>query len=178
MAPTLIAAATVGDLEILKDLIQQGASVEASIAQNGKTALHFASERGHVSAVDLLVKSGANVDKLDATGQSALYTAAVNNRLSVVQLLIDQGADVDLPENAGMTPLHTAAKLGRLSMVQFLCEQCAEVDKVRDTTVPASFSTPSCHSHSSYPFLERAVIPTLTTFYLIIFFPPPFCPFA
>lgn len=130
MAPTLIAAATVGDLEALKDLVQQGANVEATVAQNGKTALHFASEKGHIGVVDFLLKNGANVDKLDAVGQSSVYMAAVNNRLSVVQLLIEQGADVDRPENAGMTPLHTAAKLGRLSMVQHLCEQCAEIDKV------------------------------------------------
>jgi len=119
----LFAAASSGEVETLESLIKGGADLDYVAPAVGKTAMHFAAEKGQLAAVQWLAQAGASKEKLDHLGQTPLYMAVVGHRMSVVHYLFEQGCDVDTPDNAGMTPLHAAAKLGRLGTVQFLCEE-------------------------------------------------------
>ena len=123
MAASLFAAASNGELETLEALAKGGADLDYVAPAVGKTAMHFAADKGQLDAVQWLAQAGASKEKLDNLGQTPLYTAVVSHRVSVLQYLFEQGCDVDTPDNAGVTPLHVAAKLGRLGTVQFLCEQ-------------------------------------------------------
>ena len=119
----LFAAASSGEVETLESLVKGGADLDYVAPAVGKTAMHFAAEKGQLATVQWLAQAGASKEKLDHLGQTPLYMAVVGHRMSVVHYLFEQGCDVDTPDNAGMTPLHAAAKLGRLGTVQFLCEE-------------------------------------------------------
>ncbi|KAH6612436.1 ankyrin repeat-containing domain protein, partial [Boeremia exigua] len=55
-----------------------------------------AAARGFTDVVDLLVKSGANVDQYDAGGYTALHRAAMNNHPAIMTLLLQAGCNIDL----------------------------------------------------------------------------------
>ena len=58
-------------LEIVKDLIEKGANIEAK-DQDGLSALHWASEYGHLEIVKHLLEKGANPGAKDKEGLSPL----------------------------------------------------------------------------------------------------------
>ena len=128
---SLFAAASNGEVKEVQELIESGKiDVDFATQPGGKTALHFACDKGHLDVIMYLVSMGCAKEKLDSLGQTALFVACVSHRLSVVQWLHDHaGCELDQPDHAGMTPIHMAAKLGRLAMVQYLCDQGAEVEK-------------------------------------------------
>ena len=51
--------------------------------------------------MQLLLESGAKVDKRDDGGQTPLHFASRLRYSDVVRLLVDHGADVNRPDNAG-----------------------------------------------------------------------------
>ena len=55
-------------------------------------ALHHAARNGHKDVVDLLLVSGAELDKCNIQGLSPLHLAANNGHINVVQLLLNKGA--------------------------------------------------------------------------------------
>ena len=78
--------------------------------QSGLTAGAVASREGHVEAVDLLCRAGANMraaDKVFFRSRSGLHT----HLLVMLCQLRAQG---------GWTPLHWAAYFGQLSVMNFL----------------------------------------------------------
>lgn len=95
----LIEAATFGDIDGVKDLIERGADVNAKslYAKGGvvnTTALMRAAYEGHIEIVRLLIDRGADVNVKDSDGQSALMWAAFRVHTSIAKLLIEKGADV------------------------------------------------------------------------------------
>ncbi|TKZ22677.1 ankyrin repeat domain-containing protein, partial [Brachyspira catarrhinii] len=75
----------------------------------GMTALMYASHIGNKEAVELLIKSGVEVDEVNDDGITALMYACENsNSVEVVKFLIDNGADVNLKSNYGETALKNA----------------------------------------------------------------------
>jgi glutaminase len=55
----LFKAASKGDLERLKKLLESGVDVNAMSDFYGRTALHDAAAEGHFAVVDFLVKKGS-----------------------------------------------------------------------------------------------------------------------
>lgn len=62
---------------------------------SGQTALHFCADRGHLSGVQLLLKSGAVVDSVDHDGVSVLQAAVIAGHVDICALLLHHGADPD-----------------------------------------------------------------------------------
>lgn len=133
----LITAASHGEPEMARVLIEAGADLEASgrAAPGSSTALAHAVHYGIVEAVDLLVEAGAVIhDLVEAAGVGdiagyrlgtvgrtelvhALRAAAVCERLKVIDQLLETGLDVNsqlttLTEVDG-TALHCAAWEGK-----------------------------------------------------------------
>ena len=67
----LIRSAKDGDIEKVKQLIVQGADVNAKDV-SGKTALLWAAWYGHTEVVKLLIQAGADVNAKDDEGRTAL----------------------------------------------------------------------------------------------------------
>ena len=78
----------------------------------GVTVLHIASkENNEPEIIDLLVKSGANVNAQDAEGFTPLHMATIHGNLKIVKKLVDLDADVNIITTDGKN----AAELAHLN---------------------------------------------------------------
>ncbi len=96
------------DFQHIKDLLAVGCPIEARDG-NGRTALHWAAERGHLGVVGLLVSREADVNARDDGGWSVLHIAAFNGHLEVVEFLISIGADIHARNRYGNSAFDVAA---------------------------------------------------------------------
>ena len=77
---------------------------------SGYTPLIKASKAGKINSLELLLKSGADVNRIDTRGSSALIKAAVRSAGSCVSALIKAGADVNVVNDAGETAVSHCAR--------------------------------------------------------------------
>ncbi|XP_055360029.1 ankyrin-3-like isoform X14 [Betta splendens] len=111
-----------GHVEVVAELIKQGANVDAATKQKGNTALHIASLAGQTDVVKELVTHGANVNAQSQNGFTPLYMAAQENHLEVVQFLLDHGSSQSIATEDGFTPLAVALQQGHDQVVSLLLE--------------------------------------------------------
>ena len=165
--PPLITAASHGEPEMVRVLIDAGAELEATgpAAPGSGTALAHAVHYGIVPAVDILVGAGAVVHNLvEAAGVGdidnydladippetlvgALRAAAVCERLTVIDQLLDTGLNVNsefrtLTEPGGGTALHCAAWEGKDASVAHLLTRGADPNRTVEGADPIRNATP------------------------------------
>lgn len=91
------------------------------------TPLGLAARRGWCSAIDWLVKKGADVNKGDPIHMTTpLHLAVARNRFAAARRLLDAGADVNPPHQLQKTPLNFAADLGDFRMCRLLLSRGAD----------------------------------------------------
>jgi ankyrin repeat protein len=90
----LMRAALVGNTQMVKELIQQGADINQR-DESGRTALMFAAINAHYETMKLLLDHGADVNAKSNKGGTTLMGAAMAGDLKMVQVLLAKGADVD-----------------------------------------------------------------------------------
>ena len=136
----LMKASAKGKLEVVRELIDKGANVNAVKTKNGMTALMLASEEGHLEIVRLLIEKGANVNAAKTTdGWTALMAASQNGHLEIVKEMCERGANVNAARTSdGWTALMAASQNGHLEIVKELCERGANVNAA--TTIDGSTS--------------------------------------
>lgn len=123
-------AAALGRQDALRRALREDPSRVAARAGDGFTPLHLACFFGHVSSVDLLVDSGADVN-VPADNDSAvrpLHSAAAGANAEIVGLLLRNGASVNARQTGGFTALHQAARLGHGDMARRLLDHGADPD--------------------------------------------------
>ncbi|XP_025055158.1 BRCA1-associated RING domain protein 1 isoform X2 [Alligator sinensis] len=86
----------------------------------GETLLHIASIKGDLTAVELLLKNGADPNVKDHAGWTPLHEACNHGHKEVVELLLQHGALVNTTGYHNDSPLHDAAKNGHVSIVELL----------------------------------------------------------
>ncbi|KAI9774470.1 MAG: hypothetical protein M1839_001703 [Geoglossum umbratile] len=91
---------------------------------SGQTPLRWAAEKGHSTALRLLLeRGGVDANIKDGYGWAQLSFAAWRGNEAVVQLLLEhEGINVDSRDNAGRTPLSQAAVRGHEKVVRLLLE--------------------------------------------------------
>jgi len=99
---TLHAPASAGNLEAVKRLLAQGASIDEE-DEDGWTALRWAVQHGQCPVVQALVDAGATVDAL-AGGKTPLHRAACMNRPDICEVLLKAGAEPNYVDNDGFVP--------------------------------------------------------------------------
>ena len=72
--------------------------------------------------VELLVKSGANLDCVDNSGQNALWYTQRSEDSSASEYLINEGINFGIIDNKDQTILHWVADRGRLEIYQRLLD--------------------------------------------------------
>jgi ankyrin repeat protein len=132
-------AAEKGNLAEVKQLIEQGADVNAK-GRLGHTPLHMACMEGHLEVVEFLIAKGADVNAKSAqsssSGETPLHFAAEWGHLEITQLLVAKGANVNAKSDRGVTPLHSAGELGLgLDVAEFLISKGANVNAKTDRGV-------------------------------------------
>ena len=120
--PSLLAAASAGDLPLVQRLLAGGGASIAEQDNAGLSALLLAALYGHLPVVQwLLAEGGASIAERNNNGYSALLCAALNGQLPVVQwLLAEGGANIKERSNDGDSALLNAAKEGRLPVMLWL----------------------------------------------------------
>ena len=125
----LHAAASFGNLEVIRILIEYDpASIDAR-DEDGWTPLLWASGRHNFkdgSVLRLLLEHGADINVQNRVGRTPLHRASFNGALEVVRLLLVHGADAEVKSVVGETALQEAADRGRDEVVKLLREHGAE----------------------------------------------------
>lgn len=96
----LLRAASEGRADEIRRLAAGGADVEEPDAALGFRAAHLAAEAGHTSALEALVRQGADTAALSREGWCPLGLAAAQGHLAAVKLLADR-PQAEALENAG-----------------------------------------------------------------------------
>ena len=125
----LRAAAQRGKLEIVRELLHEGANINATDPK-GNTPLMLATLNGHVAVARDLLENDADVNanvKGDFMISTALMNAANIGDVGLVYELLQRGANVD-PGGFSTTALMNASAKGDMGVVKILIEHNADVN--------------------------------------------------
>ena len=127
--PTRVAdAAMVGDHDTVRQLLQEGADVNAT-QNDGMTALHWAATHDDAELARMLLYAGANGRATTRLGGfTALHLASKAGYRSVIEAMLDAGVDPSVTTTTGVTPLMHAAASGDSGAVRVLLEGGADPD--------------------------------------------------
>ena len=121
-------AAFVGNISILRKLLEAGVEADSVLIADGWTALFHAAKVGHEGVLRILINDhGADINRRANKGTVAIHTAAYHNRSKCIEAFLDAGVDIDVRDSAGRTPLHWAAQERSIDVVRVLLERGANV---------------------------------------------------
>ncbi len=131
-----------GSLDIVKELLKRGASIEKKLTTGGvtdSTPLITAAMYKHDAIVKELLDAGANPNTTTSEGVSPLYLSCHYSRIAAVKSLLAKGADVNLAitggQSKGRTPLYVACLSASAEVVEELLkipEGPAAIDKASE----------------------------------------------
>ena len=128
--PVLIEAAKSGDAVQVSTLLANGTPVDTP-DWAGWTALHWAALLLKDNVVDVLLRAGADIERIGKGGKNSgtplMMAAKKYAGLGTVELLLARGADVNGTDQYGRTALIMAARYGRLQTVKALIAAGADV---------------------------------------------------
>jgi ankyrin repeat protein len=168
-ATPLMGAATNGNLEIVRTLLDRGANPQtvsgdsAATVKNGPiqfgrvTALHFAVLSGNPEVVRRLLAAGAAVDAADIRGMTPLMLAIATDRPepSIIGMLREAGANLSVRSKANETPIDWARKFNHPDVLAALKLSPRKASAVEPTTV-----TPiAAHAPTARLAVERSLPP-------------------
>ena len=124
--PMIVRAAREGQEDVVYQLLSDNASIETAHVRSQSTALHEAALAGHENIVNMLVRRGSSLDRVDSNGMSALHKSVSSGNLVIAKVLLRNGATVDVKGPDNKTPLHLAAQSSDEDLVALLIEQTAD----------------------------------------------------
>ncbi len=142
--PDVFDAAALGEVDRVRDLLDEQPELTAEHSTDGFTALHLAAWFGHVKVAEILLARGADPREVasNATELEPLNSAAAAGNQVIAHLLLDRGAEVDAAQQGGITPLHSAAAHNDAAMVALLLGRGADPTQTTDEgRTPADLAT-------------------------------------
>ena len=106
------------------------------------TPLHAAASDGNVESVQLLAKSGSNVNARDSLQRTPLLLAVLGRSVEKAKALLEAGADIRLYDQYGRGVLHYAINESNPELLQLLLQNGAnpEGESVENPNSETSFS--------------------------------------
>ena len=135
-AGLLHTAATHGHLEIVRELLKRGASVDLQ-SGHGATPLMNAALRGHLSVLLVLLQHSANPDLQANNGATALMVAAEQGQEAGVLALLRAKADTELLDNDGNTALQWAMTKGHTATAELFRQHASCLSLLLDVALSA-----------------------------------------
>jgi ankyrin repeat protein len=128
MPDNLILSIASGNSVSLGDITRLEIDINASGANNKRTALTAAAFAGNCSLIRGLAKYGADLDHYDQSGVPAILEAASMGHLDAVGTLLEFGVDIETKSRCGNTALMVAAAWGYSEVVSFLLARGADIN--------------------------------------------------
>lgn len=118
----LIAAAERGEAGKVRDLLVQGAEINAQDAR-GRTAIMAATHKNQVDVVRALVEWGADINLRDNRSDNPFLYAGAEGLLDVLKVLIPAKPNSKITNRFGGTALIPACERGHVEVVELLLTQ-------------------------------------------------------
>ncbi len=112
-------AAELGNVEIVKALVEAGCNVEWGGFVE-PSPLCLAAFKGSTNVVQFLIEKQAKLNSKDANGSTPLMSAAANGHLEIVKLLSEAGAKINIQSEHGDFALSSAANSGHREIYEYL----------------------------------------------------------
>lgn len=94
-ASNLFSAAARDDTAEVERILKSNPELKDAFLNDGWTTLTVASKNGNKVTVDLLLRYGVDVNRLEGGGNSALFWATYYRHVDVVEMLLKNGALID-----------------------------------------------------------------------------------
>jgi ankyrin repeat protein len=124
-----------------------GAQTQTKPDADGTTPLHWAVRSNDISAVQRLLRSGANPSAANRYGVTPLSLAASNGNAAVVETLLKAGADTKASLPGGQTLVMTAAHSGNAEAVKLLLEQGGDPNAREETNGETALMWAAAENH-------------------------------
>uniref|UniRef100_UPI00358F705D GA-binding protein subunit beta-1-like isoform X2 n=1 Tax=Myxine glutinosa TaxID=7769 RepID=UPI00358F705D len=121
----LLEAARKGEEDEVLNLMTNGAPFTTDWL--GTSPLHLASQFGHYSTAEVLLRAGVSRDARTKVDKTPLHMAAAAGHVNIVELLLKNGAEINAKDMLKMTALHWAAEHGHVRVVDLLLHSRADV---------------------------------------------------
>ncbi|XP_043568562.1 fibronectin type 3 and ankyrin repeat domains protein 1 isoform X2 [Chiloscyllium plagiosum] len=124
---SLMLACFAGHLDVAKCLWRFGATWE-SRDNGGSSAIHWATDGGHINVIEWMINEGCKVDITDGhlLWTPLMRVAVLNGSTEIASLLIKAGANVNIQDKKGTTPLMVAVLNSYENLVQLLLNNGAD----------------------------------------------------
>eukprot|EP00951_Prasinocladus_malaysianus_P004566 scaffold32129_cov39-Prasinocladus_malaysianus.AAC.1 len=160
-------AATQGNVDMVKALLQAGAPVDLSGPDYSTTPMISAARNRHSGVVTVLLRAGAAPDLVDEAGLSVLYISSEMGHLATVsRLLASDKRHVIVKQRFrnGNTALHVAAAKGHTDVVRMLCWSGSEIDAQENIRGATSLLVAAYNGHREVvkALLQLGAAPDMT----------------
>lgn len=159
IALSLAEAAAAGQLERVKDLVENDPGLASSSSPDGFPVFALAVTFGHRHVAEYLLSRGADVNSVsrNPTGYTALTGAVSSGNTELVRWLLSCGADPNHRYGPGYSALHEAAANGRLEMVGLLLDTGADpTAATTDGKTPLVFAEDRKHTSVATLLRQRS----------------------
>ncbi|KAF7512685.1 hypothetical protein GJ744_000252 [Endocarpon pusillum] len=122
-------AASQGNVESIKCLLEAGADINAKDGWKHSSPLHEAASQGNVESIKCLLEAGAEINAKDGWNHSSpLHQAVSQGNVESIKCLLEAGADIDIKDRSQSSPLYKAASQGNVESIKCLLEAGADIN--------------------------------------------------
>ena len=127
--PPIMVGAMVNAFESVRILLENGADVNwKSSATSNQQPIRFASNKGTIEFIQMLLAAGADLESTADDGGTPLLAAVYSNNYNLAKFYFEQGANVNLLARDGECIIHEAIKSKDPVMVQLALKYNCPLD--------------------------------------------------